>query len=373
MSNQKPISKKRLDWIDQSKGLAILGIIIFHFFQNYPERIDLVNILDRNGAKWGYAAVDIFFVIAGFNTSYSLASLIKSGKISSLKINWIEWLKKRIIRLYPNYWLAIILSIILLAVGSQINIKSFQDLIFMGIGVPGYQRFKTLNPGFWFFSVILQAYLITPIIFSICKGKAKNILVLGIVIGTIWKMVCLANTADSYFFIFLLQSNLITSYIFPLCLGMYWGFIYCEYQKFRRIDWEVSIATFAIGIVVYGFLVLSQIDFEYMIGFDMLFTPLFLLLFYWACETYINPKLTFKDFNLFSLMGVYSYQIYLIHQPLLFVALPILGGKIALTSYPRLTLAIIAIAILITVYVFIFIQLDNYLGKLMGKITKKSA
>ena len=151
-----------------------------------------------------------------------------AGRISSLKIDWIEWLKKRIIRLYPNYWLAIILSIILLAVFSRINIKSFPDLIFMGIGVPGYQRFKTLNPGFWFFSVILQAYLITPIIFSICKGKAKNILVLGIVIGTIWKIVCLANSAEPYFFIFLLQSNLITSYIFPLCLGIYWGFIYCD-------------------------------------------------------------------------------------------------------------------------------------------------
>lgn len=373
MSNQKPGIKKRLDWIDQTKGLAILGIIIFHFFQNYPDRIDLVNFLDKNGAKWGYAAVDIFFVLAGFNTSYTLASSIKSGKISSLKINWLEWLKKRIIRLYPNYWLAIILSLILLSVWGHINIKSFQDLIFMAIGVPGYQRFKTLNPGFWFFSVILQAYLITPIIFSLCKAKPQRMLLLGIVVGAIAKIVALANTADPYFFIFLVQSNLITSYIFPLCLGIYWGFIYCEHQKFRRIDWEVSIVAFGIGIAMYGFLVLSQIDFEYMIGFDMLFTPLFLLLFYWVCETYINPKLTFKEFNPFSVMGVYSYQIYLIHQPLLFVALPVLGGKIPLPSSLRLLLAIIAIAILITAYVFVFIQLDNFLGKLMEKITKKPA
>ncbi|HBE21355.1 MAG TPA: hypothetical protein DEG17_24850 [Cyanobacteria bacterium UBA11149] len=374
MSNQKPGAKKRLDWIDQTKGLAILGIIIFHFFQNYPDRINLVNILDRNGARWGYAAVDIFFVIAGFNTSYSLASLIKGGKISLGRIDWIEWLRKRIIRLYPNYWLAIILSIILLAVWGRVNIKSFQDLILMGIGVPGYERFKTLNPGFWFFSVILQAYLITPLIFFVCKWKAQRILLLGIIVGAIAKIMALANTEDPGFFIFLVQSNLITSYIFPLCLGLYWGFIYCENQKFRRIDWEVSIAAFAIGIAMYGFLLLSRIEFIYMIGFDILFTPLFLLLFYWICQTII-PKMTLagKDLNLFSLMGVYSYQIYLIHQPLLFVALPILGKRIDLPSYPRLFLAIIAIAILITLYVFVFIQLDNLLGKLMEKITQKSA
>ncbi|HAG80759.1 MAG TPA: hypothetical protein DCL61_06215, partial [Cyanobacteria bacterium UBA12227] len=75
MSNLNPTSKKRLHWVDQTKGLAILGIVLFHFFQNYPDRLGLVQILDRNGARLGYAAVDIFFVIAGFNTSYTLASL----------------------------------------------------------------------------------------------------------------------------------------------------------------------------------------------------------------------------------------------------------------------------------------------------------
>ena len=58
-STVNPSQKQRLDWIDQTKGLAILGIIFFHFFQNYPDKLPLVSILGRNGAKIGYAAVDL--------------------------------------------------------------------------------------------------------------------------------------------------------------------------------------------------------------------------------------------------------------------------------------------------------------------------
>jgi peptidoglycan/LPS O-acetylase OafA/YrhL len=86
--NQKYPAKKHLTWIDQSKGIAILGVVIFHFFQNFPNRINLVNILDRNGAKIGFAAVDIFFMISGFNIGYSLAQK-NNNALLFIKLNKI--------------------------------------------------------------------------------------------------------------------------------------------------------------------------------------------------------------------------------------------------------------------------------------------
>jgi peptidoglycan/LPS O-acetylase OafA/YrhL len=83
---------KYLAWIDQSKGLAILGIILFHFFQNYPFRTSWINSLYHLGAKVGFAAVGLFFVIAGFNTSYVLARKLEAKQ----ELNWQEWLKKRL-------------------------------------------------------------------------------------------------------------------------------------------------------------------------------------------------------------------------------------------------------------------------------------
>ena len=373
MSNLNPTSKKRLHWVDQTKGLAILGIVLFHFFQNYPDRLGLVQILDRNGARLGYAAVDIFFVIAGFNTSYTLASLLHSGKIRSfLEMNWWQWLKKRLIRLYPTYWLAIGLSLLLYYLFSKIGIKSILDFALIVIGWPGYQRFKTINPGFWFFSVILQAYLVTPLIFSISQSKRLLILILGIVVGLTSKIACLLFIQDSSIFWFLLQNNFLGSYFFQLCLGLYWGLTYFEHQSFRKVDIVTSISVFIVGLAIYSFFIIQKINILYMIGFDILFSPLFLLICYWIFEFLSHYKLPIYTLGIFSIMGVYSYQIYLIHQPLYFVLLPYLVNQIDFNPYLRLLLSIMTTTSLLTLYVIAFIKLESCLGKLMEKMPKHS-
>lgn len=371
MSAKHPTSQNRLDWIDYTKGLAILAIVIFHFFQNYPDRINLVSILDRNGARLGFAAVDIFFVIAGFNTSYSLAAIAQKNGGEQVKTNWKLWLKKRLSRLYPTYWLAITLSCLLFYLFSAIKIKSLFDFLLIIIGFPGYARFKTLNPGFWFFSVILQAYLAMPLIFYICKSKPKKILVLGLLIGILTKLACFVVDNKSGLFGFLLQNNFLGSYLFQLSLGIYWGFIYYSQQSFRKVDVTITSFVFAIGSALYLVMAVSKRDILYMLGFDMFFTPFFIISLYWIFVKLSKHKRASYGLKLLALAGVYSYQIYLIHQPLLFVLLPYLKKNIPLDAYPLLLLSIIATIVMITVYVIAFTQLEALLRKIVGKIRTK--
>ncbi len=377
MSSQQAASKNRLNWIDYTKGIAILGIICFHFFQNYPERTELVKILDRNGARLGYAAVDLFFVIAGFNTSYSFASIkAKLSQGEPLKNNWLIWVKKRLSRLYPTYWLAIVLTLLIYYLFSQIKVSSVLDLIFIFIGLPGYQRFRTINPGFWFFSVILQAYLVIPLIFYLCKSKPARILLVGLVIGVLNKLLCLIllGFQDSTLFSFFLQLNFLGSYFFPLCLGLYWGFIYFDNKSFRRVDLVISSSVFLFFLMIYISLMVSQIRFVYMLGFDLVFTPFFFIGFYYIFE-YIESNKTSLNFglNFLSLAGLYSYQIYLIHQPLLFVLLPYLKQNVQGDASVRLIVSIIVTSVLLSVYVFLFTQLESFLRKAVGKIYSNPA
>jgi peptidoglycan/LPS O-acetylase OafA/YrhL len=357
--------------------VAILGIICFHFFQNYPERTELVKILDRNGARLGYAAVDLFFVIAGFNTSYSLASIkAKLSQGETIKTNWLLWLKKRLSRLYPTYWLAIVLTLLLYYLFSKIKVPSVLDLVFIFIGLPGYQRFRTINPGFWFFSVILQAYLVIPLIFYICKSKPTRILLVGLVIGVLNKLVCLVllGFKDYNLYSFFLQLNFLGSYFFPLCLGLYWGFTYFDHKSFRRVDLVISSSVFVIALMIYISLMVSQIKFVYMLGFDMVFTPLFFIGFYYIFEYLESNKISLKfGLNLVSLAGLYSYQIYLIHQPLLFVLLPYLKQHVHGDASVRLIVSIIVTSVLLSVYVFLFTQLESFLRKAVGKIYSNPA
>jgi peptidoglycan/LPS O-acetylase OafA/YrhL len=353
---------KYLAWIDQVKGISILGIVLFHFFQNYPLRVRWIDDLYHLGAKVGFAAVCIFFVIAGFNTSYVLARKIDSKQT----IDWGEWLKKRLLRIYPPYWLAIAVTLILYYLFKSSHSLSQSELFLIAIGYPNYGLFRAINPGFWFFSVILQYYLIAPLIFKLAQNNAKIILWMGIEVSLFIKLACIfVIPRNNWLFGFLYQLNFVGSYFFEICLGIYWGFIFYKYQKFRPIDILNSTAIFIVGLIVYFGLFFKGIDTAYNLGFDILFTPVIFLLCYWIVNRTSPPILPKIKFPLLIILGKYSYQIYLLHQPLLFVLLPIWGKHNFFSSFWGVGIVLVTTAIALTFYIAGFTKLESGLNYLL--------
>lgn len=376
ISNTQP--KNRFHWIDRTKGLAILGIVLFHFFQNYPERELLIKVLDRNFARVGYAAVDIFFLMAGFNTSYSLMiSSIKAGA-EEIKNNWKSWLVKRLLRLYPSYWLAVICSCLLYYFFSRFEIKLNTRFIFSVLGLTGVHS-QAFNPGFWFVSVIIQAYLLTPIIFIFSKNRPKQILWIGIILGILTKIIAcyflFEKTLfqnDTYNYLFFLQNNFIGSYISQYCLGLYWGLIYAENKDLRKEDVLVSTSVFILGLIIYFSFVILRINIIYMLGFDILFTPFFFIAIktlFVQLEKIISLRWLL---SFMSILGVYSYQIFLVHQPLYFVSLSRLTKTLNLNNFIKIWVILLIIMVLLTVYIFIFNRLEIYVNKLIKNINNFS-
>jgi peptidoglycan/LPS O-acetylase OafA/YrhL len=198
----------------------------------------------------------------------------------------------------------------------------------------------------------------------------------GLVIGVLNKLVCfvLLGFQDSNLFSFFLQLNFLGSYFFPLCLGLYWGFTYFDHKSFRRVDLVISSSVFLFSLMIYISLMVSQIEFVYMLGFDIVFTPLFFIVFYYIFEYLENKKSSLTlGLKFLSLAGLYSYQIYLIHQPLLFVLLPYLKQNVHGDASLRLIVSIIVTSVLLSVYVFLFTQLESFLRKAVGKISSKPA
>lgn len=367
--------KKRLDWIDQTKGLAILGILFFHFFQNYPDKLHLVSLLDRNGAKIGYAAVNIFFLMAGFNTSYILAAASKKYNLPKITTSWKSWLLKRLDRIYPTYFLAVICSLFLYFIfGYGYSLKPPINFLLSCLGLAGYQ-WQSINPGFWFFTVILEFYLLTPLIFLVCKSKPKSILILGTSIAVITKIVAFYLLfIKSPWWTFFLANNIFLSYLFQYCLGLYWGIIYYQNQnRFRIIDFTCSVIAFGAGLVLYLYLALTKVDIVYMLGFDILFTPLIFLGIYRLFEGLnLYKKHLFYGLTLLSGMGICSYQIYLIHQPLFFVIFPVFNRSLSLNPYLKIIISIIGISILLSIYCLGFIRLEQWARKMIKNQSKPS-
>ncbi|NEP42260.1 MAG: acyltransferase [Okeania sp. SIO2H7] len=371
MSAKTEPKKQRFDWIDQTKGLAILGIVLFHFFQNYPKEINLISILDRNGARVGYAAVDIFFVMAGFNVSYVLAYLAEKQNLNRITTNWKSWLLKRLNRIYPAYLLAVVCSLLLLVFFSKYKLELNLDFILTCLGFAGY-KFQAINPGFWFFTVILEAYLAIPLIFYLCKSQPGKILILGIIGGVLTKLACVALDNKSALYWYLLQNDFLGSYFSQLCLGLYWGIIYYHRKSFRKKDFVVATSIFLGGLVLYLCLALMKIDIIYMLGFDILFTPFFFLLCY-AIFEFLKKyrRLIGYILGFFSILGIYSYQIYLIHQPLYFVLFKPLTKALDFNPYVKVILVAIATAILLTLYVWGFVRLEKLLRTAVARIANR--
>ncbi|MGA9382838.1 MAG: acyltransferase family protein, partial [Phormidium sp.] len=195
----------------------------------------------------------------------------------------------------------------------------------------------------------------------------------GIGLGTLNKLLCLVFIPDPEIFMVLLQNNFLGSYFFQLCLGLYWGFIYANHNSLRKVDFTVATITFALGLGLYTALTIAGVDIIYMLGFDMLFTPFFFIICYWLFDKASEQTLLKRGLSLLALMGVYSYQIYLVHQPFYFVLLPYLTKQINLNpSWRILPVMLITMAGLI-VYVIAFIYLDNFLSKISGKLLSKRA
>ena len=115
--------------LDLSRGLAAFGIIIFHLSGNLKP----LNAL--------YILVDFFFVLSGF---VLFEQIPKKSNLSEFK----KFMKKRITRLVPTAWLAIIVSYLtysifqfthILGINDQLNINGFTfiaALLFLQIIFP---------------------------------------------------------------------------------------------------------------------------------------------------------------------------------------------------------------------------------------------
>jgi len=358
--------KTYLAWVDHIKGLSILGIVLFHFFQNYPDSLPLVSALARLGAKVGFMSVDLFFLIAGFNISYSLARK-NISQLTWPNFNWKAWLVNRLKRLYPSFFYAVILILVTYGIFDRLPTLSFK-LILSVLGWAGLQ-FQVINPGFWFFTVILEAYLLTPLFYHIFHGRYLYIGISMLVFAVLTKISTFMFTSSPEVQSFLLSNNFIGSYIGQYALGLVWGICYWNNgQRFKAFDFYGSLFIFFPALVLYGYFSTIDQDFDYMSGFDLAFTPLTFLLLY-SIFTNLYQK-SFGDISLkpLSVLGKYSYQIFLVHQPILFVCLPGIVSIFEFSNALSIFLTLIISMLFVGLYVCLFIKLESIFSPLTNRL-----
>jgi peptidoglycan/LPS O-acetylase OafA/YrhL len=278
------------------KGFAICTVLFAHigyFLSNQHEFLFPLSILAGVG-------VDLFLFLSGFGLTMS--SLSKNEGI-------IQFYKRRALRLLVPFW--IVLGVYLLLDFFVLHIvysKQFIIESFFGI-FPHASIFSDLNSPFWYMTLILFYYLLFPLVFF-RKKPWITAFILYMISWVVFKI-------HPQQFSSVMGLYEVHAFAFPL------GILYAWLLKKEKVHIFLKKISniFTMKPVRYG-----------------LYSVLLLCISYFAINSGVGKGITIEqnisivimlliltlgiirrgEFALFSMLGLYSYEIYLIHWPLMY-------------------------------------------------------
>ena len=157
------INKNRFEYIDALRVVGAASVISFHYFSNGISNGSVTSIgltPFSEIAKYGYLGVQLFFVVSGY---LILMSTNRSA--------W-EFAKGRVKRIYPLYWMAIILitAITYLPTLSKTQPDFLQILASITMFPTAFDQ-GWIDGAHWFMLIEIQFYLLIFVLLKLRAGK----------------------------------------------------------------------------------------------------------------------------------------------------------------------------------------------------------
>ena len=306
--------------LDGLRGIAILMVVLYHYGSGF-------FIFD-----YGWAGVDLFFVLSG----YLLTGRIFSNIVDK-KIIWKYYIN-RALRIVPLYFLTLtVFFFVWFTFASTENIKNaplykthlfefyafLTNWIFLTNTSNAYLYLKHL----WSLSVEEQFYLTFPIIFLIFKSK-KKLLVSGLIIVSI-----VLFSRCLYFYNLENKSSFLEIYrnTFFRLDSFFWGFnlyMFKESRVYQNINKHIKmIIVFSLLIIISGSFfsgTLRTSAFFATIGFTanaILFASMIVI----VEEKKENLLKKITSFKYLQKMGKISYGFYIFHWPMYLFIITLFG------------------------------------------------
>lgn len=281
----------RIKVVDFLKGYSIFTIVIFHLFQLFP----LPGIAAK-AINFGGSGVHVFVLCSGFGLCLS-----QLGK----PLGYLQFLKKRFLKIYLPYTIVILLSAAvpfvylyndkgMAALSHLFLFKMFNE---RWMGSFGYQL--------WFISMILQFYIVFPVLFFFVKKYKWKSVIASLFISLLWATLVgwLGKSELRVWNSFFLQ------YLWEFVLGMMFAVKFRENPEFIKIPplkYLIVLAVAGIAIVgitgIKGGIFKLYNDVPSLVGYLS-----FALLVYYA-----GTKIKWiNDFFLYT--NRFSYEWYLVH------------------------------------------------------------
>lgn len=283
--------KHHYKWIDVIRATSALLIVLFHYTYRYDNNPYIVLSESQVNypiqVSWGYGAVITFFMLSGFLISHNFINTNK---------NPINFATKRVVRLYPTFWICVILTtIVIIFVFPEIKIN---PIIFIAnltmVPVDFHQPY--IDGAYW-----TMGYEIKFTIFLLFILLYKNL-----------------NIRKLWLFFWLLSSIAVgfcSNYFHPTLIRILKDVFLMDF--IHTFIGGISIANFKFSPKFYTTLLsLSFINQYCWLGFDMCYDSFFLIT---VVLLFIIPMLEMIKINdtiykIIEFIALISYPLYLLHQ-----------------------------------------------------------
>lgn len=336
--------------MDVAKGISILLLVAFHIcgqiFHSKPLWFRTLS----------YRGVPAFFLASGLGLTYSI---INNGEIKLSLRTWVSWIRRRLVRIFPLYWLILFITLVVYVSGlpllrvvpdSSAPWADFVIHVFM-LHVYIDRSYFSINVAWWFVGVIFYFYLIFPVLFKLLRRPGVGTVIFVLMIAGI--LIARAAVPD--------KSQVITSLMFFI-IGIYMAFLRSRSRVGKRPAFFVLaffISAFISVIMLHA--TVSPLD-TLRLPYNMhvvLFSISFVAALYMFSINVIFLS-KWRPIDCFgktmSWFGTHAYAIFLIHWALIF---PIIS------NIPNRFAGIACYLIILSVVSYILTRLDRMMCQLV--------
>lgn len=324
------MDKRKKIYFTNLDSLRFIGALMVFFSHEMPLVFKFSNINSPVASKiWdliscGYIGVSIFFVLSGFLITY----LLLQEKDLTNRIDVKKFYVRRILRIWPLYFLVLLISFVLFPFHSHSNeiVNSIPSrlpyyLAFLSnfdlIHAFKYHLFSNTNYDIlrmqfitWSVSVEEQFYLVWPLLFILIKARYYIFIFVIVILASLLFRLYHCN-----------QPNVLDYHTFSVAGDLSFGglsaYLILRYSLFQRFFSQIPPWVSFI-FYIFGFSVLLYR--EHLMYFIPYFRA-FIRLFYGIFFSFIildqnyapQSFLKLGRYKLLSFWGRYSYGVYLLH------------------------------------------------------------
>lgn len=307
-------ASRRLDGVDGLRALAALWVVLFHIRAFSGARLGPLDILVRSGST----EVSLFLVLSGF------CLYIPVARAGTQSFGVGRFLRRRATRLLPAYYvsLIIILAVTVVAAGplglaplsgTQIAIQAATHLTMTHSLFPS--TFYALNGAYWSLGLEWQLYLALPIlVFGVRRFGFARTIAAAVMVNVAYRL----GLQVAFDLHAVSPSSPLGQDVLPNLLPGRWaefafGMVAAQLYASRRIAlWAHRSGWAVLGLIPLTGLSLISVGspLEHLLFGADFFLLLCIVL---ARENWVSRIVSWRPL---AAVGVMSYSLYLVHQPI---------------------------------------------------------